>query len=77
MHFWTFPFSANGSDDYEVRVTFDGWTFRVKAFFLGRPANGFEYSVTMEVKAEMKDLTGMDAVQELVEQAKEHVRRKF
>jgi hypothetical protein len=76
MHFWTIPFSAHDKD-YEVRVVFDGMTFRLRVFLNGRPANGFEYSVTMETAMDMKNITDVDAVAELVRVAEEHVRRKL
>ena len=76
MHSWTIPFSAHDKD-YEIRVVFDGLTFRLRAFLDGRPANGFEYSVTMQTAMDMKDITGVDAVNELVRVAEEHVRRKL
>jgi len=76
MHFWTIPFNAHDKD-YEVRVVFDGMTFRLRVFLDGRPANGFEYSVTMEKAMDMKSITDVDAVAELVRVAEEHVRRKL
>jgi len=76
MHFWAIPFSANDKD-YEVRVVFDGSTFRLRAFLGGRPANGFEYSLTMETAMDVRDLAGIDAVTELIRVAQEHVRSQL
>lgn len=76
MHSWTIPFSAHDRD-YEVRIASDGMTFRLRAFLDGRPANGFEYSVTIETAMDMKNATDVDAVAELVRVAQEHVRSKL
>ena len=76
MHSWTIPFSAHDRE-YETRVVFDGLTFRLRVFLDSRPANGFEYSVTMQTAMDLNDLTGIDAVNELVRVAEDHVRRKL
>jgi hypothetical protein len=76
MHFWTNPFSAHDRD-YEIRVVFDGLTFRLRAFLDGRPANGCEYSVTLETATNMETYTGVDTVNELVRVAMEHVRQNI
>jgi hypothetical protein len=76
MHFWAIPFSAHGRDDYEVRVVFDGLTFRLRAFLDNRPVNRFEYSVSLETATDVANLQGLDAVNELVRTAEDHVRRR-
>jgi len=76
MHFWTIPFSAHDRE-YEIRVIFDAQTFKLRAFINDQPANGLEYSVTVETAVELKDIADIDAVNELVLLAEEHVRRKL
>ena len=68
----TIPFTHNG-EEYEVRWTFDGYTFRIRAFKDGKPANGYEYSVTMPVAIEIKDHKNVDAIASLIEDAKRDV----
>lgn len=76
MNFWTIPFSEHGKE-YQIRVTFDGMTFRLRVFLDGRPANGFEYSVALETAMDIRDITGNDAVTELIQVAKDHIRRNL
>ena len=75
MHFWTIPFSAHGKN-YEIRIVFDGLTFRLRVFLDGQPANQFEYSVSLETAMDMETYTGVKAVEELITVAKDHVQRK-
>jgi len=67
-------FSHQGNE-YEVRVICDGETIYVKAFLQGRPANRFRYSATIEQIYDFSTILGMDAVQHLIEIAKQDVMR--
>jgi hypothetical protein len=66
------PFQHGGSD-YEVRCISDGHTIRVRAFHDGKPANGYEYSVTLVATDDLEKLHGVDVTGLLIEDAKRDV----
>jgi len=68
------PFEHEGKD-WEIRIFSDGWKFKVKAYIDGRPANGYSYSVEMPTAFDLQTVTGTDAIQTLVDIAKEDVVR--
>jgi len=74
MNYWTVPFEAHGKK-YEIRIVFDGLTFRLRVFCDGKPSNRYEYSVTLETAMEMETYTGVKAVEELIKTATDHVQR--
>lgn len=59
---------------YEIRISTDGHTFRVRAFVNGKPANGFAYSVEVATHLDGA-VTGAhtDLLATLVNVAKEDV----
>jgi hypothetical protein len=75
MNHWIIPFEAHGKN-HEIRISFDGLTFRVRAFLDGQPANQFEYLFTLEKAQDLQTYTGIDAVEELIKVAQDHVQRK-
>lgn len=65
-------FIHNG-ESYEIRLRVEGLTVEAKAFKDGRPANGYSHSVTLPVAFDFKNQTGMDAVDSLINEAKQDV----
>lgn len=69
------PYEFEGQQ-YEIRVVSDGATIFVRAFLDGKPANGYQYSVSIMTRFDLKRAMGIDAVMDLVESAKEDIRLK-
>ncbi len=59
--------------DYEVRLSSVGKDIIIKVYTDNQPANGYSYHVTLEVQSDMKVLTGLNAVKELSNIAKDDV----
>jgi|GEM_PF-2260020 len=59
---------------YELRLQSDGWTFTVKAFLNGQPANGYSHSVTLPTAFDLRNTKGCDAIEILFEDAKSDIR---
>jgi hypothetical protein len=59
--------------DYEIRWTYDGHTIHVRAFKDGKPANGFDYSVSLEVTIDISTTQGQNAVDMLIEYAERDI----
>ena len=69
------PFSFEDKE-YEVRVVSDGATIHVRVFHEDKPANGYSYQVDIFTAFDLNKLMGFDAIKDLVESAKEDVRKK-
>ncbi len=67
------PFTHNGKE-YEVRIASDGYTFHVRTFLNGKPANGYTYSVDVLTQddAHMSNAQ-VNPVEELIKIAKSDV----
>lgn len=61
---------------YEVRIYSEGWKFTVMAYLNGSPANGYKYSVDLPTAFDLQKIHNVDAIQKLVELAKEDIRNK-
>ena len=62
---------------YEIRITSENGTTQVKAFLDDKPANGYEYSVNIEVAFSFKNEYGYHPVLELIKTAESDVRNRF
>jgi hypothetical protein len=58
---------------YEIRVICDGDTVYVKAFLNNKPANRYRYSATLKNATDIKKILGIDAVNYLIEKAKQDI----
>lgn len=70
------PFEHEGKN-YELRLFRQGWNFTVKAFLDGQEANGYSHSIALPTAFDLKQATGMDAIQMLFEDAKSDIREKL
>ncbi len=68
----TIPFK-HLNQGYEIRCEYHGHTLHVRAYKDGKPANGFNYSVSFEAVFDMKTTQGQDAVAILAEDAKRDI----
>ena len=68
MHIDTF---THNGDEYEIRVIHDGEFFHVQVFRNNRPSSQYRYSVKIEDNQDMASVVGTDAVQHLIETAKQ------
>jgi len=68
----TIPFTHN-SQNYEIRVISDGSTIYVRAFKDGQAVNGYSYQVSLPVAFDLNRIHGLDAVQDLIKNAKHDV----
>jgi hypothetical protein len=75
MH--SIPFTAN-EKNYEVRLTTDGATVRLRAFAKdeGKPANGYIYSVDINTIHDLKVLAEIDVIKALIKTAQDDVIQK-
>lgn len=62
---------------YEIRITCQNDSTRVKVFLNDKPANGYEYSVNIEVAFSFKNEYGYHPVLELIKTAESDVKNKF
>ena len=65
-------FLHNGKE-YETRIISDGETIRIKVFQNGKPANGYSYSVRLDVAFDLKQMIGIDGIKDLIDTAKNDV----
>jgi len=61
---------------YEVRIYSEGWKFTIKIYLNGNPANGYKYSVDLPTAFDLQKIHSVDAIQKLVELAKDDIRNK-
>lgn len=61
---------------YEVQIYSEGWKFTIKTYLNGSPANGYKYSVDLPTAFDLQKIHNVDAIQKLVELAKEDIRNK-
>ena len=68
----TFQHDGN---DYEIRISSDGHTIYIRAFFNGKPANGYMYSVEVLNQVDAK-ITGTlcNPAEELIKTAESDVK---
>lgn len=69
------PFEFEGKS-YELRIYSEGWKFTIKTYLNGSPANGYKYSVDLPTAFDLQKIHNVDAIQKLVELAKEDIRNK-
>jgi hypothetical protein len=63
------PFTWN-KENYEIRVLYDDTLINVLAFFKNRPANGFRHQIRLPKNCDVKEILGLDIVEELIENSK-------
>ena len=61
--------------DYEIRISSDGCTIRIRTFLNGKPANGYIYSVDLLTQVDAK-ITGAlcNPAEELIKTAESDVK---
>lgn len=69
------PFENEGKE-YEIRVASDGATIHIRAFYQGKPANGYSYQVDVMKYFDLKKLIGFDAIRDFINSAKEDIHTK-
>lgn len=69
-----FDFEGNR---YEVRISSDGENTEIQTFLNDSPANGYLYSVRFATRLGMIHNLGVDAIEELVQQAELDVKSKM
>jgi hypothetical protein len=69
-----FDFEGNR---YEVRISSDGENIEIQTFLNDTPANGYLYSVRFATRLGMKNNLGVDAVEDLMQQAESDVKAKM
>jgi len=62
---------------YEVHIYSDGWKFTIRTYLDGNPANGYKYSVDLPTAFDLKQVRNVDAIQKLIELAKDDIRNKI
>lgn len=72
MSMKTLPF-RHKDVDYEVRCISDGYTIHIRAFRGKVPANGYAYSLTHPMAFDIANVRGVDAIEDLIEEAKNDV----
>jgi hypothetical protein len=64
--------------EYEIRVESDGNTIHVRAFFNGKPANGYTYSVEVLTQVDAKITDSLiDPSEELIKTATSDVKNRI
>jgi phosphoribosyl-AMP cyclohydrolase len=66
------PFAYEGKN-YEIHIFSDGWKFQVKAYLGEQPANGYSYSIDLPTAFDLQTVIDTDAIQTLVNIAKEDI----
>ena len=66
----------NDGKDYEIRITSDGFTTRIRVFLDGKPANGYTYSVDSVTAFDLRRVLGVKAIDDLIETAKNDIINK-
>lgn len=68
----TIPFTHDDLD-YEIRISFDGESYHIRAFLNNKPANGYTYSIRETTNYDIFKKFGFTGINDLVKTAKSDI----